>query len=180
MAEAQTSGRVARLSELTTTYRSSWISKFILKCALTNLPPIPSLFTDIPDSLEYSPRPVLQFLHHVSWEMSQPVVRDGREHIEYVPTQAVTEFVRTRRRVDGKVDGIKYPSAVGDGSVSYLLFAEQENTVLLEGQPGHPGESKRWLERVQRGDRLLTEDEVTRWQSECVSPPPNFADERPI
>ena len=53
---------------------------------LADIPPIPSLFESVSDSVEVLPRRVLTFLHHVAEEMSRPIERDGRVHISYVPT----------------------------------------------------------------------------------------------
>jgi len=57
---------------------------------LTRIPPAPTMFAELPDSLEYDPRPRLVFLHRISREISRPIARDDRQHIEYVPTQVVT------------------------------------------------------------------------------------------
>ena len=61
---------------------------------LTRIPPVPSLFERISDSVEVNPRRALTFLHHIAKEMSRPIERDDRVHISYVPTQVVTEFIR--------------------------------------------------------------------------------------
>src|SRR5262249_27106744 len=60
---------------------------------LTHLPRAPSAFSALPDTLEYDPRPRLRFLHWISRVISRPIARDDRVHIEYVPTQVVTEYV---------------------------------------------------------------------------------------
>ena len=68
------------------------------------------------------------FLDHVSREISRPIERGDKVHIEYVPTQVVTEFVRdqlTWKR--SRVDGIKYVSSVHPDHASYVLFAGQGN-----------------------------------------------------
>ena len=53
-------------------------------------------------------RRALTFLHHVAEQMSQPVARDDRVHVDYVPTQIVTEFLRSRVRWQGsRIDGIR-------------------------------------------------------------------------
>ncbi|MDB5925374.1 MAG: hypothetical protein JWN13_4310 [Betaproteobacteria bacterium] len=127
---------------------------------LANLPGIPSLFQEIPDSMEYNPRPVLQFLHHVSWEISQPVERDGREHIEYVPSQVVTEFVRSSSGEAGRIDGIRYPSAVPPGLASYVLFADQDNVAVPDDKRPSVRGDDRWLELVARSERQVTTEDL--------------------
>ena len=113
---------------------------------LTAIPPVPSLFQVVPDSLEYWPRRVLKFLHHVAREMSQRIDRDDRVHIEYVPTQVVTEFVRSQPTIDRKrVDGIRYPSSVHPCHASFVLFATQDNVLPAENVQPH---EDRWLELV--------------------------------
>lgn len=93
---------------------------------LTDIPPIPSLFEAIPDSAEIIPRRALTFLHHIAREMSRSIERDDKVHINYVPTQVVTEFIRDQLTWDNTpIDGIKYPSSVNPGHVSYVLFANQ-------------------------------------------------------
>ena len=62
---------------------------------LADLPPIPSLFEEISDTLPYDPHKALRFLHRLADDISRPIERDDRVHIEYVPTQVVTEFLRT-------------------------------------------------------------------------------------
>ncbi len=124
---------------------------------LTQIPRIPSLFQAFPDTLEYRPREVLRFLNHISGEISKPIARDDRVHIEYVPTQVVTEFVRSRLTSGGqRIDGIKYGSATHKGHASYVIFATQDNLVIPEeGRWGTT--SNRWLE--------LASKPVTRWIS---------------
>ena len=113
---------------------------------LSDIPPIPSLFQPISDSSEFRPRELLTFLNHVGTEISRPIERNDRVHIEYAPTQVVTEFVRTQvtaARV--RVDGIKYRSSIESGGVSYVIFADPRNVVVDESGDS---DSQRWLERV--------------------------------
>ena len=95
---------------------------------LTGIPPIPSLFERVPDSAEISPRTALTFLRHITEEISRPIKRDGKFHIEYVPTQVVAEFIRDQLTSDGTpISGIKYASSVHRGHASYVLFANQDD-----------------------------------------------------
>jgi hypothetical protein len=55
------------------------------------------------------------FIDHVA----QPVIPDGRQHIEYAPTQVLTEFLRWVP--EPKLDGIVLPS-VQTGRSTYVLF----------------------------------------------------------
>ena len=96
---------------------------------LAELPPVPSLFEEIPDSLEYDPRRDLIFLHRLAHDISRPIARDDRIHINYVPTQVVTEYVRSARFSNGRLHGIRYRSSRRDGGVSVVLFADKTNVV---------------------------------------------------
>lgn len=106
---------------------------------LVDLPEIPSYF----DMAASDRRLALLFLHHFARDLAQPVARDGRQHIEYVPTQAFTEYVRfeLKARDDASVDGIRYPSSV-NGRSCYVLFCTQAECVA---QPEYAS-GKRWLE----------------------------------
>jgi Zn ribbon nucleic-acid-binding protein len=133
---------------------------------LANLPDIPSLFCEVPDSMEYNPRTVLQFLHHVSRAISRPVPRDSREHIEYVPSQVVTEFVRSTDTGAGRIDGIHYASAVHPGAASYVLFADQDNVAVPDDtRPAYRGDD-RWLHLVARSALHVSEADLGRWRNE--------------
>lgn len=110
---------------------------------LTSIPPIPSLFQEIHDRYGYRARMELKFLHYIAEQISQPIARDDRVHIKYVPTQVVTEFIRSQVTVGGEnVDGIMYESSVRPGHTSYVIFATQDNLVL--GNSGIPDDD-RWI-----------------------------------
>jgi hypothetical protein len=116
---------------------------------LTHLPAVPSLFEDIPDTLTYDPRPRILFLWKLSREISRPIARDDRVHIEYLPTQVVTEYLRTSVTVDGKkVDGIRYRSSRNGVGTAVVLFANRDNVELEPGASGsfiHAARD-RWLD----------------------------------
>jgi HEPN/RES N-terminal domain 1/RES domain len=100
---------------------------------LAELPPTPSIFYEVPDSMEYDPRHNLMFLNEIADEISRPIARDDRVHVEYVPTQVVTEFIRTAATSNGKrIDGIAYRSSRHTDKSSMVLFADQTNLVIPE------------------------------------------------
>lgn len=76
---------------------------------LVDLPDVPSIFDDDTANLE---RASLSFLHEFNRDFMRPVKKDGREHVEYVPSQVVTEFVRYRlpEKAGKPVHGIRYRS----------------------------------------------------------------------
>lgn len=59
----------------------------------------------------------VRFLDHFARDLSRPVSIDGSEHIEYVPTQVATEYLRFALGVDG----IKFTSSLTEGS-NVVLF----------------------------------------------------------
>jgi hypothetical protein len=70
--------------------------------------------------------------------LSKSIEKDGREHIEYVPTQIVTEFFRYPFSEDNKIsiDGIIYPSSKNIGKKACVLFFDsnkcKEELVLMK------------------------------------------------
>lgn len=87
----------------------------------TRLPDIPSQFAN--EKLR-SQRPALKFLNEFVDALTEPVPKDKEEHIEYVPSQIVTEYLRYRfkSREDVRPEGIIYPSAVDTDGTSTVLF----------------------------------------------------------
>ncbi|MER9262820.1 MULTISPECIES: RES family NAD+ phosphorylase [unclassified Mesorhizobium] len=134
--------------------------------ALTNLPPVPSMFWEIPDSMEYDPRPRRRFLQEVESDISRPIARDDKIHIEYVPTQIVAEFLRTVTTIDGRqVDGVRYRSTRRAGGSSIVLFANQDNVVLpSELRDDLYGFKRdRWLQLRKVTNRAVSADHIANW-----------------
>lgn len=106
---------------------------------LARMPHVPSYF----DRQKAALRHTLRFLHRFSHDVARPLDRDGTEHIEYVPTQAFTEYVRFEMAgIDGApVDGIRYRSSKG-GEACVVLFCGQDNCVA--NPKGHMVD--RWLQ----------------------------------
>jgi hypothetical protein len=94
---------------------------------LSTQPTVPSLF----DADSRHLRPALVFLRQFVEEIKKPFQRDNRIHIEYVPTQVITEWFRTRFEPDGgpAVDGILYGSARNSSGVNLALFIDSEGAV---------------------------------------------------
>ena len=74
-------------------------------------------------------REQLRFLNTFSKEISKPIKPDNRVHIEYVPTQVFTEFLRYVFKYYGKesLDGIKYRSSI-NGKPCIVLFCNQKES----------------------------------------------------
>ena len=117
----------------------------LLVLDLADLPGVPSVF----DLERHSLIHTLRFLHAFADDISGPIARDGLEHIDYVPTQIVTEyFRRVFRMADGiALDGIVYRSS-RNGERAIVIFcgnrdcvdadvAERGDTVLRMTEVNH-------------------------------------------
>ena len=99
-------------------------------------------------------------------EISKPIQRDDRPHIDYVPTQVVTEFIRSRPATgDVPIDGIKYLSAVHPSYASYVIFATQEN-LFPDPQGPQFRDTDRWLELTSTTEHEVGQDDINRWKKE--------------
>jgi hypothetical protein len=87
------------------------------------LPKRPSMF-DIDNFPNYYP---LQFLHEFVEDLAKGIKHDGKEHIEYVPTQILTEYFRYI--YPDEISGIIYPSSKRKGFSSCVLFFDQEESL---------------------------------------------------
>lgn len=96
---------------------------------LTDLPATPSLYTEAGRTPK---RYDLIFLRQFADDLAKPIVFDGREHIEYVPTQVITEYLRYIST--HKVNGILYPSAQ-NGGVCSVLFCDSSNCITAGQEP---------------------------------------------
>jgi len=101
---------------------------------LTRLPKRMGFFEQQPDS-SYVDRYALEFLHRFVQSLAAKVPPDGAEHIDYVPTQVVTEWFRSAFRHRRKpIDGVRYMSAQRTGGKSLVLFADRYDIVLSPRQ----------------------------------------------
>lgn len=91
------------------------------------LPPRPSIF-DIVKRKHFYP---INFLWNFVTDLSKAVIKDGREHIEYVPTQVVTEYIRyiLAKNPKHKVGGIIYPSAKLHRHKACVLFLDNKESL---------------------------------------------------
>jgi len=158
------------LAETANASGSFAIGKFVserdlLILDLTCLPEPPSVFAELSDSLEIDPRPRLRFLRAISYEISKPIARDDRMHVEYVPTQVVTEYVRTAVHInDRKVDGIRYASSRRHAATAIVLFADQSNLILKkEERPDFYFTDNRWLRLKKVDYAQVSRGDIKKW-----------------
>ena len=66
-----------------------------------------------------------QFMSDFIADFQRPVTHDGKEHFEYIPTQVVTEYLRSALRGTDALDGIIYSSVKNKGGQCVVLFADR-------------------------------------------------------
>jgi len=96
---------------------------------LTHTYLLPSIF----DISHNHKRPGIIFMRKFKEDLSKPIKRDGKEHIEYVPTQVITEYFRkiykfTRRK---DIRGILYNSSIRTNGKCCVLYFEQDDCCLI-------------------------------------------------
>ncbi|PPC97259.1 MAG: hypothetical protein CTY35_07530 [Methylotenera sp.] len=107
----------------------------LLLVDFTNIPKRPSIFRPNSRRLRHG----LIFIRKLIEDLTAPIKKDGREHIDYVPTQIVAEYLRFIHRRNGnlKIDGILYESARNPGSKACVLFIDNDDARDI----GHESES---------------------------------------
>lgn len=95
---------------------------------LVDLPEVPGIFSGV----ERWKRLGLSFLNSFQREIVKPVDRDERTHIDYIPTQIISEYFRFHATESFRCDGIRYPSNVTKGGRNIVLFATQRDVECAE------------------------------------------------
>ncbi len=109
---------------------------------LRRLPDVPGISSDAIKT----DRLGLRFLHSFATDIMTPVERDQRVHVDYLPSQVVTEFFRDFDFEGGRLDGIAYDSTVYPKGWNVALFATQVDLGLEEPEWGE--QSTPWLQFV--------------------------------
>jgi hypothetical protein len=103
---------------------------------LTDIPDCPDYFSSNGYELQHE----FVFFHSFRKDLAKPISQDGHEHIEYVPTQILTEYIRyevcTRGENPELFHGIIYPSSK-TGEPCYVIFANQSQ--CLDSAPFRKG-----------------------------------------
>jgi len=64
------------------------------------------------------------FLSGFVRSITQPVTKDGREHIDYVPSQVVCEYLAQVAFLEDQqpLNGVIFPSSVQGGGINLVIF----------------------------------------------------------
>ncbi|OBU35996.1 RES domain-containing protein [Photobacterium phosphoreum] len=84
-------------------------------------PSVPSVF----EPELYESRHNRYFLHAIIKDLIAPVSKDGKEHVDYVPTQIVSEYFRYKFKDESGngIMGLKYPSVKDDTGTNIAVFS---------------------------------------------------------
>jgi len=107
----------------------------------SRLPDVPSLFDP-----ELAPsRSIAMFMHEFMRDFQKPIDRQAGPHLEYLPTQVITEYFRTIVS-EGRhpIEGLAY-SSTKDGKLAIVLFAENCD---VEGGEKVLDDQQPWLRMV--------------------------------
>lgn len=99
-----------------------------------------------------------------------PVIPDGRQHIEYAPTQLLTEYLRWA--VDPRIEGIALPSARSDSKETkktFVLFLGPRDCATLGDVTPEPDSANDFLFDLKPGEDTaaslkLTPETVVLWE----------------
>ena len=103
----------------------------------TKITKVPSIF----DVRFQGRRPIIKFLLSFCNDLSIPVVPDETVHIEYIPTQVVTEYIKVFLGSESKVAGFIYNSVKNPGGKCTVLFIPNDEITdkypeLINPEPG--------------------------------------------
>lgn len=109
-----------------------------------------------------SRRGLARFMSAFIEDIARISARDGREHIDYVPAQIVTEYFRRVFRDKGAfLDGIIYPSTRSARGRNIALFVQRDDIQELSRW----GETLRFRPRLSRFFNVIAVDGVVRsWE----------------
>ena len=75
------------------------------------------------------------FLHSFNFEITKPIERDDQIHIQYIPSQVFTEYLRHiyQSTDERKIDGVIYKSSIkGAGKNIVLFYNQRRSAEVLE------------------------------------------------
>lgn len=115
----------------------------VLVLDLCQTPPVPSLF----DVEKAKDRPIAQFMKSFIEDFRAPIDRKEKPHIDYLPTQVITEYFRTIVTGPKKqpIEGVLY-SSTKNGRNAVVLFAE--NGDVVGGIKDEFNDKEPWIEMI--------------------------------
>lgn len=92
----------------------------VMAIDLSSIPTPPSIF-DVEKMLD---RDAILFLKSFVTAIATPVAKKGRQHIEYVPSQILSEYFYQIFRInaDQSIGALLYPSSLDPGGVNIVIF----------------------------------------------------------
>jgi len=127
---------------------------------LTLLPRPLRFFEPQPESSTEN-RYVISFLSSFVKSMAAKIEPGDREHIDYVPTQVVTEWFRVMTSSgQSPIDGICYPSAQRAHGTSIVLFADRTQIALTAKEINEIKQRSEWNSLE---DILITNRQENAW-----------------
>lgn len=77
------------------------------------------------------------FFRYFARDISEPILRDKQQHIAYVPTQVLTEYVRYHMQAESgaSIDGIRYLSSRNRRPCVVLFFDQDDCLQSRDGRP---------------------------------------------
>jgi HEPN/RES N-terminal domain 1/RES domain len=122
------------------------IGTFLTLRALTLLDLTNIMSVSIFDDSEYADYHWSAFMRDFLRDFTKPIKRDDRVHIDYIPTQIVTEYLRDADILEGRpIDGIKFRSARNKRGICYVLFIDQYGVEPREDDlADQQGDLERW------------------------------------
>jgi len=108
---------------------------FISTASFSNLKPLTLIdfsqieWCSIFDTENVEKRETFILLQQFIEDLIKPISNDGSQHIDYVPTQVVTEFLKKsfKTDLDEEIHGFFYESSKSKGNTNVVLFFNQEN-----------------------------------------------------
>jgi hypothetical protein len=92
---------------------------------LVDLPAVPSLFD--PDNRHR--RAATQFLRDFAADVAKISNPDDQQHLDYVPTQIVSEYLRYKYDTNGPIEGLRWRSTKDPNETSTVLFLDNDACV---------------------------------------------------
>jgi hypothetical protein len=115
----------------------------VLVLDVRKAPEVPSLF----DAENAKDRPIAEFMKSFIEDFRKSIDREEKPHIDYLPTQVITEYFRTLVTGPKKqpIEGVLY-SSTKNGRDAIVLFAE--NGDVVGGADDELSDKDQWLEMV--------------------------------